>query len=354
MSNLTTSRVVVGVDGRPGSAGALRYAVTEARRREAPLHLVHVVPDNYSVGPLVPWNNLRGIGADILDQEVDTARRLAPDLTITSELALMDRSGGIVKAAESAQLVVVGRETRRGLDRLLTGTTTAKVAASAACEVVVVPSFWVDDHRHGHVVVGVKSSHNNRELLSQAFSEAAAQGALLTAVVAWQLPTRTSTGSRRVPTPKTGRQRAPGFSKTSPPIGARPTRRSRSKRGSSMALRHGCCSRPAGTVICSWSRADVSRSRRTATSAAWSTTCCGSATCPCSWCPSSLTEPRTSKTWCSKRKASRSSDGAHVGVAGDHRRARQAVRGQIGERPVDFREGVFTDVEVEIESRCEA
>ena len=188
MTSPTTRPVVVGVDGRPGSAGALRYAVTEARRRGAPLKLVHVVPDNYSVGPLVPWTDLRRIGADILDQEVETARYQAPDLTITSELALMDRSGGIVKAAESAQLVVVGRETRRGLDRLLTGTTTAKVAASAACEVVVVPSFWVDDHRHGHVVVGVKSSHNNRELLSQAFSEAAARGALLTAVVAWQLP----------------------------------------------------------------------------------------------------------------------------------------------------------------------
>ena len=48
MNSPTTRPVVVGVDGRPGSAGALRYAVTEARRRRAPLQLVHVVPDNYS------------------------------------------------------------------------------------------------------------------------------------------------------------------------------------------------------------------------------------------------------------------------------------------------------------------
>ena len=154
----------------------------------APLKLVHVVPDNYSVGPVIPWTDLRGIGVDILDQEVHTAQGLAPDLTITSELALMDRPGGIVKAAESAQLVVVGRETRHGLDRLLTGTTTAKVAAHAACEVVVVPSFWSDDHPRGRVVVGVKSSHHTHELLAQAFTEASARGAALTAVVAWQLP----------------------------------------------------------------------------------------------------------------------------------------------------------------------
>ena len=178
--------VAVGVDGRPGSAGALRYAVTEARRRQAPLELVHVVPDSYSVGPVIPWTDLHGIGADILDQEVNTAQRMAPDLTINSELVVMDRGGGIVKAAESAQLVVVGRETRHGLDRLLTGTTTAKVAANAACEVVVVPSFWVDDHPHGRVVVGIKSSNNTHELLAQAFTEASARGAVLTAVVAWQ------------------------------------------------------------------------------------------------------------------------------------------------------------------------
>lgn len=184
----TTRPVAVGVDGRPGSAGALRYAVTEARRRQAPLKLVHVVPDSYSVGPVIPWTDLHGIGADILDQEVNTAQRMAPDLTITSELVVMDRGGGIVKAAESAQLVVVGRETRHGLDRLLTGTTTAKVAANAACEVVVVPSFWVDDHPHGRVVVGVKSSNNTHELLAQAFTEASARSAVLTAVVAWQLP----------------------------------------------------------------------------------------------------------------------------------------------------------------------
>jgi nucleotide-binding universal stress UspA family protein len=70
---------------------------------------------------------------------------------------------------------------------MLTGTTTAAVAAHAPCDVVVVPSFWTADHPRGRVVVGLKSRQNAHELLSQAFSEAAARDAALTIVTAWEL-----------------------------------------------------------------------------------------------------------------------------------------------------------------------
>ena len=82
---------------------------------------------------------------------------------------------------------MVGRESRRGVERLLTGTATASIAAHAPCDVVVVPSFWVDADPHGRVVVGIKSGRNVHELLAQAFSEAAARDALLRLVTAWHL-----------------------------------------------------------------------------------------------------------------------------------------------------------------------
>src|SRR5262249_55010684 len=82
---------------------------------------------------------------------------------------------------------VVGRETRRGLDRVLTGTVTAGVAARSSCEVVVVPSFWVDRFPRRRVVVGLKSWHNAHELLAEAFAEASARGATLVVVTAWQV-----------------------------------------------------------------------------------------------------------------------------------------------------------------------
>ena len=186
-ANLTNRPVVVGVDGEPGTAGAVRYAVAEARRRRAPLHLVHVVPMYLSLGPSIPYSELIRIGVEILDKERETVRILDPDLDVTTVIAHEDRSAGVVQAAEEAQLIVVGRESRRGADRLLTGTATAGIAAHAPCDVVVVPSFWVDQAPHGRVVVGLKSSHNAHALLAQAFAEASARAAVLVVVTAWQV-----------------------------------------------------------------------------------------------------------------------------------------------------------------------
>jgi nucleotide-binding universal stress UspA family protein len=187
MNTPTSGPVVVGVDGLPGSAGAVRYAVTEAARRDARLRLVHVVPDFATLGPPVPLSELRSVGESILEREVETVRGLAPDLDVDSVLARGERDHGVVCAAEDAQLLVVGRETRQGLDRLLTGTTTARVASHAPCDVVVVPSFWVDRRRRGRVVVGLKSRRNSRELLARAFAEAASRDAALRVVMAWEV-----------------------------------------------------------------------------------------------------------------------------------------------------------------------
>ena len=65
MNSTNTRPVVVGVDGEPGSAGALRFAVAEARRRRAPLQLVHVVPTFLSLGPAIPLSDLHRIGGTI-------------------------------------------------------------------------------------------------------------------------------------------------------------------------------------------------------------------------------------------------------------------------------------------------
>ena len=86
MSSSDTRPVVVGVDGAPGSAGALRYGVTEAGRRGVALHLVHVLPTYPPMAPLapVPVSELRSIGSSVLERASATARDLATQLEVST------------------------------------------------------------------------------------------------------------------------------------------------------------------------------------------------------------------------------------------------------------------------------
>ncbi|MBJ7356768.1 universal stress protein [Nocardioides sp.] len=193
MNSPETGPVVVGVDGTPGSAGALRYAVAEAARRGASLRLVHVLPVTAPVWPGVPMSGvgdseLRDVATSILEESVAAVRDLAPDLEVVTRLSAGSRSGAVVEASEDAQLVVVGRETQHGVDRILVGAVTAAVAAHAHCGVAVVPSFWSGDHPRARVVVAMKSRANAHAVLTEAFSQARRRGASLTIVTAWELP----------------------------------------------------------------------------------------------------------------------------------------------------------------------
>ena len=184
--------VLVGIDGGPGSAGAMRYAVAEAARREAPLLLAHVLPLCPAPWPPVPAvqaaPDLREVGQGILARAADVVHGLDPQVEVESRLVIGARAAGLVEAAEGAQLVVVGRETRHGIDRVLTGATTAAVAARAHCDVVVVPSCWSNGTPRGRVVAGVKPRSDAHELLSRALEEAGVRGATLVLVTAWSLP----------------------------------------------------------------------------------------------------------------------------------------------------------------------
>ena len=53
-------RVVVGIDGSPGSLATLRRAVAQARRRHADLEIVHAVPENASAGAVAEAHVMLG------------------------------------------------------------------------------------------------------------------------------------------------------------------------------------------------------------------------------------------------------------------------------------------------------
>ncbi|MFI2363081.1 universal stress protein [Promicromonospora sp. NPDC019610] len=168
--------VVVAVDGTERSAGAVRYAIHEARLRGTGVRMVHVAPDPLPEGGLWPSagrdvEDLRSSGELILDRAVSQARASAPDVAVESLLGRGPRATELVAAAATGGLLVVGRETRRGLERVVAGALTAAVVARVAVPVVVVPADWQGTGRNG-VVAGVKSYPDDGELLARAFAAA--------------------------------------------------------------------------------------------------------------------------------------------------------------------------------------
>lgn len=187
-----SSPVVVGVDGSERSAGAVRYATREARLRGCAVRLAHIAPTALPEGGLWPTaardvEDLRSSGERLLAGAVADARSGASDLRFESVLGRGPRVAGLVTEAAAGALLVLGRETRRGIERLAAGATTAAVVARAAVPVVVVPADWRESD-HSLIVVGIKSSAGDGELLARAYAMAAARDAVLRLVHAVEAP----------------------------------------------------------------------------------------------------------------------------------------------------------------------
>jgi nucleotide-binding universal stress UspA family protein len=188
----TAPPVVVATDGTSSSEGALRYAVQEATTRRTGLRIVHVSPMAMPVPPLRPVQpvDLEPYARTVLTRTSMEIRKQAPGLAVSTELGHGSRVGGIVEASKDAQLVVVGRETRNGLDRMLTGATTAGVASHARCPVVAVAGDWhprTGSDVGGRVVVGVRRESDGPDLMATAYAWASSHGASITVVHAWEM-----------------------------------------------------------------------------------------------------------------------------------------------------------------------
>jgi nucleotide-binding universal stress UspA family protein len=188
MNARDTRSVVVAVDGRAGSAGALRYAVAEAVRGHSSLHLVHVWPGcpPQDLVPPVAWAQLQAEGREVLDRATVAARDMGSGVDVITDLVVGPRPAGILAAARGARLLVVGRSMRHRAEAPLGGTPVA-LAARADCPVVVVPSTWTAVPARGRILVGMKSRTHARVLLSHAFGTAQERGAGVVVVTAWEL-----------------------------------------------------------------------------------------------------------------------------------------------------------------------
>lgn len=136
--------LVVGVDGTDPSEAALEWALQNAD----PGATVSVVNVWQYTGPVRPeqWPDRRKFLTaqawprveDVLDRAVAAVDR--DDVVIEKIIEFGDPASELTKLAASADALVVGRRTRKGLDRLLSDSVTISVSHHLLGVLVVVPS----------------------------------------------------------------------------------------------------------------------------------------------------------------------------------------------------------------------
>ena len=140
------NRIVVGVEGSGGARSALRWAIKEARHRNAFVDVVTAYSTTYV--PASPDFNY--VPLDPIDLEAEVKRM--QDSIIDEVLAEVDAEGvevrrrmvrgraadTLIAESDKATMLVVGSRGRGGFRGLLLGSVSQQIAQHGSCPVVIV------------------------------------------------------------------------------------------------------------------------------------------------------------------------------------------------------------------------
>ncbi|MFG2123679.1 universal stress protein [Streptomyces sp. NPDC048710] len=140
-ANVSEPRVVVGVDGSPSSYAALRWAVRYAG-------LVGGTVDAVAVWELAGLYGWSAPAVDLDVDEDDVRQRMRQELTdvlgadaagaVRTHVVHGNPADVLLRAAEGAEVLVVGSRGRGGFARALLGSVGQHVSQHAKCPVVIV------------------------------------------------------------------------------------------------------------------------------------------------------------------------------------------------------------------------
>lgn len=185
--------ITVGVDGTPESKAAAAWAGREAVRRDLPLRIVHAwqwQPTN-DIAIAADQDTQAGWARDLVRDAERTVTERHPALTVTAGILDGGAVESLVAAAAEAETLVLGSRGHGAIVRFLLGSVGQQVLAETERPVVLVRS---DDHPEAEaggreIVVGQHGDPDDSSAaLGFAFATAAARGAGLRAVRAWNLP----------------------------------------------------------------------------------------------------------------------------------------------------------------------
>lgn len=145
--------VLVGADGSTHGERTIRHAVVAARTRQAPLHLLRVIPafEDWG-GASMAWlpdlellDRHRDQVAAQLEEEAAALRAEHPDLTITCEAVMGEAVNELLARTPTSQLTVLGTRGHGRLASTLLGSVSQSVLQRAEGPVMVVPPQCSED-----------------------------------------------------------------------------------------------------------------------------------------------------------------------------------------------------------------
>lgn len=182
-----TDGIIVGYDGSPGSAEALRWAAREAWARGTVLTICLTRrPDDLALaGDPEAGGQARQRAEQIIVRAVGLAQSLLDIAEVRAVLAEGPPAAVLCERSSTAEMVVVGSHGQGRLPGSLLGPVSWQVAGHARGRVVVVRGQWRPvNQAPGPVVAGVDGSPASQAALAFAFEEGTLRDVPLIAVCA--------------------------------------------------------------------------------------------------------------------------------------------------------------------------
>ncbi|MFF9819097.1 universal stress protein [Streptomyces sp. NPDC014006] len=189
--------ITVGLDGSPESRAAAEWAAEEAESRGLPVRLVHVwqpVPEPIAQAPLLGAETHQHWTERIPRESAEELRLAHPGIEVTTEQLNGVPAEALVRAAQDAELLVLGSRGLSGVGGFLVGSVGLAVVASTERPVVLVRPGGQTAGGHAAttgrrpVVLGLDTSNPDAALIEFAFEAAAARGVPLCVLHGWNEP----------------------------------------------------------------------------------------------------------------------------------------------------------------------
>ena len=145
VSAMSAAPIVVGFDGSPAAVAAVRWAASEASRRNLRLQVVHAYLPPSLLGAMAiagaaqSVELLRADAAAVLAEGVAEAERKAPGVLVSGQVQGGAASRVLRDKADKAAMLVVGVGRAHLIPGGVLGTVTARLAGTVPCPFIAVP-----------------------------------------------------------------------------------------------------------------------------------------------------------------------------------------------------------------------